>query len=94
MADALDYIQGSQPDFTRPWLRLEHQAQPSEGPFYGNFLIVAGRKMAVDDAGRIKLPTLACADQALLDAWRFDPSSEDQPAGPDTSDRHQLIQHQ
>ena len=103
LAEALDYIQGSAPDYTRPWLRLNIQATedqpadqvaPATGPFYGNFLIVAGSRLEPKDGGMTKLPTLPDSDQALLDAWVFNPSTSHQSADHDGAERRHPSEHQ
>jgi hypothetical protein len=67
---ALEYIDGSAVDSTRPWLRVKSGAS-----VLGSFLVVSGRKMDQANHG-IKTHgpiLLSLGDQKLFDDWRYTP---------------------
>lgn len=67
MAEALKHLEGSHRDSTRPFLRV------NSPKILASFIIVGGRKLGPGCAG--SPPDLPAADQALVDAWRYeDPS--------------------
>lgn len=65
LSDALRYIQGSEIETVRPWLRLAN-GQAS----HGNFLIVSGR--VIDNRCPFPPPPLPAADQQLFSQWQQD----------------------
>lgn len=63
LSAALQYIQGSEVETVRPWLRLAN-GQAS----HGNFLIVSGR--VIDDSCPFPPPPLPAVDQELFSQWQ------------------------
>lgn len=68
LSDALQYIQGSEIETVRPWLRLAN-GQAS----HGNFLIVSGR--AIDTRCPFPPPPLPDSDQELFSQWQREQST-------------------